>query len=204
MRSTPRKLKESPETQKKGGGRRGNKSQAAFDAELAHPCIAAATTPGTLVQLARSSSCVSRRHHGMGASGGSETWPAWASMVSGCRSTAFSIPSSIAVLCTQPVPLWMSAGVEPGIRAPRRRAEGEGEAAPGVHRDRRRSGAARSRARPPRRPRGSFSDAGAPRARRTACPRAGCWRSPPPARETPPDRRCRPRSPTGSSRTARS
>ena len=35
-------------------------------------------------------------------------------MVSGWRSTAFSMRSSIGVLCTKPIPLWMSLGVEPG------------------------------------------------------------------------------------------
>ena len=35
-------------------------------------------------------------------------------IVIGCRSTTFSTPSSIDVLCTQPLPLWMSIGVDPG------------------------------------------------------------------------------------------
>ena len=78
-----------------------------------HPRIAAATTPGTRAQLARSSREVSRRSivcavRWLGNVAG------LGMIVSGCRSTAFSIPSSIEVLCTHPVPLWMSAGSEPG------------------------------------------------------------------------------------------
>src|SRR4051812_23882981 len=35
-------------------------------------------------------------------------------IVTGCRSTTFSMPSSIDVLCTQPLPLCMLDGVDPG------------------------------------------------------------------------------------------
>src|SRR4029079_6293927 len=75
--------------------------------------IAAAITGGTLVQLARSSSATIR-----GISRCALRWViAYAGLgmvVTGERITAFSMCSSIGVLCTHPAPLWMSCGVDVG------------------------------------------------------------------------------------------
>ena len=75
--------------------------------------IAAASTPGTFIQLEFSSSAVI-----LGINTCALRWlgkyVGFGIAVIGWRSTAFSIPSNIAVLWTQPVPLWMLARLEPG------------------------------------------------------------------------------------------